>query len=151
MANSLLASEQGLEIIDRARRKKGWNKDAPAWIDAADDMDSYTKAFNYYLQALTITRKIKDIKGEEKILIRLSSKIYLPNLVLHRANQENKSENDILLELCKICCAIGDYETAKKLKNLNLFNLQINPPKKHLNLGDNLLSIEYSNHNEYNS
>ena len=38
MASSLLASKQGLEIIDRARRKKGWNKDAPAWIDAASDL-----------------------------------------------------------------------------------------------------------------
>jgi len=31
---SLRASKRGLEIVDRARRKKGWNKDAPAWIDA---------------------------------------------------------------------------------------------------------------------
>lgn len=35
MADSLRASEKGLDIIDRARRKKGWNKDAPRWIDAA--------------------------------------------------------------------------------------------------------------------
>ena len=111
-------------------------------------MDSYTKAFNYYLQALTITRNIKDTKGEEKILIRLSSKIYLANLVLHRKNKENKSEEEILLEMSKICCAVGDYETANKLNNLNLLNLQINPPKNHLNLGDNLLSIEHYNHNE---
>ncbi|MEN9517890.1 MAG: hypothetical protein RLZZ381_478 [Cyanobacteriota bacterium] len=38
MASSLVASEQGLEIINRARRKKGWNKDASVWIDAASEL-----------------------------------------------------------------------------------------------------------------
>jgi len=31
MAASLRASESGLEIVDRARRKKGWNKQAKIW------------------------------------------------------------------------------------------------------------------------
>ena len=31
MADSLKASQQGLKIIDQARRNKGWIKDAPAW------------------------------------------------------------------------------------------------------------------------
>lgn len=35
MAASLRASEQGLEIVDRLRNKKGWNKDAEVWCDAA--------------------------------------------------------------------------------------------------------------------
>lgn len=38
MADSLRASEQGRQIVDQARRKKGWNKDAAAWIDAASDI-----------------------------------------------------------------------------------------------------------------
>ncbi|WP_041225977.1 ATP-binding protein [Crinalium epipsammum] len=35
MANSIAASKSGLEIIDKARKRKGWNKDAPIWIEAA--------------------------------------------------------------------------------------------------------------------
>jgi len=35
MASSLRASRQGLEIVDRARRQKGWNRQAYAWYDKA--------------------------------------------------------------------------------------------------------------------
>lgn len=38
MANSLAASKSGLEIIDQARKKKGWNKDSPIWIDIANEL-----------------------------------------------------------------------------------------------------------------
>jgi len=38
MANSLPASKFGLEIIDRARKNKGWNKDSPIWIDSANEL-----------------------------------------------------------------------------------------------------------------
>lgn len=38
MANSLPASKLGLERIDEARKKKGWNKDAPIWIDTANKL-----------------------------------------------------------------------------------------------------------------
>ncbi|MFB2979895.1 ATP-binding protein [Microseira sp. BLCC-F43] len=38
MANSLPASKSGLEIIDQARKKKGWNKDSPIWIDTANKL-----------------------------------------------------------------------------------------------------------------
>lgn len=38
MAGSLRASQQGLKIVDQARRKRGWNKDAPAWVDAANEL-----------------------------------------------------------------------------------------------------------------
>ncbi len=38
MANSLPASKSGLAIIDQARKKKGWNKDSPIWIDAANKL-----------------------------------------------------------------------------------------------------------------
>lgn len=38
MASSLRASQPGLEIVDQARRKRGWNKDASAWIDAASEL-----------------------------------------------------------------------------------------------------------------
>ena len=31
MAVSLRASQHGLEIVDRARRKKGWTKNEEAW------------------------------------------------------------------------------------------------------------------------
>lgn len=42
MADSLRASKQGLKIVDQARRKKGWNTDAPAWLTAADDISRST-------------------------------------------------------------------------------------------------------------
>ncbi len=45
MADSLRASQQGLEIVDRARRKKGWNKDAAAWHDAAGTSRSTLQRF----------------------------------------------------------------------------------------------------------
>lgn len=38
MADSLSASESGRARIDQARRKKGWTKDAPAWIDRANEL-----------------------------------------------------------------------------------------------------------------
>jgi hypothetical protein len=45
MADSLRASEQGRQIVDQARRKKGWNKDAAAWIDAAKTSRSTLQRF----------------------------------------------------------------------------------------------------------
>lgn len=45
MASSLVASEQGLEIVDRARRKRGWNTDALAWLDAASVSRSTLQRF----------------------------------------------------------------------------------------------------------
>lgn len=36
MAASIRASERGLELVDIARRKKGWNKTAASWYDAAE-------------------------------------------------------------------------------------------------------------------
>jgi DNA-binding Xre family transcriptional regulator len=38
MANSLPASKSGLEIVDQARKRKGWNKDSPIWIDTANEL-----------------------------------------------------------------------------------------------------------------
>lgn len=38
MADSFKASQTGLATIDQMRRKKGWNKDAPVWIDAANEL-----------------------------------------------------------------------------------------------------------------
>jgi DNA-binding Xre family transcriptional regulator len=38
MANSLPASKSGLEIVDQVRKRKGWNKDSPIWIDAANEL-----------------------------------------------------------------------------------------------------------------
>ncbi len=35
MGISLKASTQGLEIVEQARRRKGWDKQSPAWADAA--------------------------------------------------------------------------------------------------------------------
>ena len=37
MADSFKASQAGLEQIDLERRKKGWTKQSPAWIDAANE------------------------------------------------------------------------------------------------------------------
>ena len=42
---SLRASKQGLEIIDRARNIKGWNKDARSWADRAETSPSTLKRF----------------------------------------------------------------------------------------------------------
>lgn len=42
MAASLKASEDGLRMIDQLRKKKGWNKDAPAWCDAANSISPTT-------------------------------------------------------------------------------------------------------------
>ncbi|WP_293157076.1 MULTISPECIES: ATP-binding protein [unclassified Microcoleus] len=45
MAASLIASKQGLEIVDRARRKKGWTKGADAWVQKASVSISTIKRF----------------------------------------------------------------------------------------------------------
>jgi len=45
MAVSLRASKQGLEIVDQARRKKGWLATAPAWCDAAQTSPATLKRF----------------------------------------------------------------------------------------------------------
>ena len=45
MATSLRASEQGLEIVDRARRKKGWTKNEEAWWQLALSSQATLKRF----------------------------------------------------------------------------------------------------------
>ena len=35
MAATIAASKEGLDIIDMARKKKGWNKDESAWYQLA--------------------------------------------------------------------------------------------------------------------
>jgi hypothetical protein len=46
MADTLKASKQGLEIIDRARRRRGWTKTrTPAWWDAAYTTQATLKRF----------------------------------------------------------------------------------------------------------
>jgi hypothetical protein len=45
MAVSLKASRQGLELVDQARRKKGWTKTADAWSQAAGVALSTLKRF----------------------------------------------------------------------------------------------------------
>src|SRR5919202_5701554 len=45
MAVSLKASRQGLELVDQARRKKGWTKMAAAWLQAAKISTSTLKRF----------------------------------------------------------------------------------------------------------
>ena len=45
MAVSLIASKQGLEIVDRARTMKGWTKAAPAWGDKASVSITTLKRF----------------------------------------------------------------------------------------------------------
>lgn len=45
MAVSLRACKQRLDIIDRARRKKGWTKIAPCWCDAAHTSEATLKRF----------------------------------------------------------------------------------------------------------
>ena len=42
---SLQASERGLEIVDRARNRKGWNKYARIWADEAETSPSTLKRF----------------------------------------------------------------------------------------------------------
>lgn len=42
---SIRASEKGLQDIDRARRRKGWNVDSLAWADAAQVSPSTLKRF----------------------------------------------------------------------------------------------------------
>jgi len=45
MAVSLRASKQGLEIVDRARRKKGWTATAKSWYDTAKTSEATLKRF----------------------------------------------------------------------------------------------------------
>jgi hypothetical protein len=45
MAVSLKASKQGLEIVDRERRKKGWQATAVAWYSAAKTSEATLKRF----------------------------------------------------------------------------------------------------------
>lgn len=45
MGNSLRASTQGLEIVERARRQKGWNKTAEAWCEVALTSKATLKRF----------------------------------------------------------------------------------------------------------
>lgn len=46
MADTLKASKQGLEIVDRARRRKGWTKTrTPAWWDSAYTTQATLKRF----------------------------------------------------------------------------------------------------------
>ena len=45
MAISLKASERGLELVDKARKKKGWNKDDQAWHEAAKTSKATLKRF----------------------------------------------------------------------------------------------------------
>ncbi|MEC4816302.1 MAG: NB-ARC domain-containing protein [Scytonema sp. PMC 1069.18] len=45
MANSLKASARGLEIVDRARKKKGWTKKAPIWCQTALTAEATLKRF----------------------------------------------------------------------------------------------------------
>jgi DNA-binding Xre family transcriptional regulator len=42
MALSVKASKQGLDILDQARRKRGWNKDSGIWLDAAGGISRAT-------------------------------------------------------------------------------------------------------------
>ncbi len=45
MAVALRVSEQGLKLVDQARRKKGWTKIADAWLRAAETSPSTLKRF----------------------------------------------------------------------------------------------------------
>lgn len=45
MAASLKASEKGIEIVDRARKVKGWNKYDPQWCTQAHTTDATLKRF----------------------------------------------------------------------------------------------------------
>lgn len=45
MAATLKASKEGLEIIDRERKKKGWAATATAWYDAATTSEATLKRF----------------------------------------------------------------------------------------------------------
>ncbi len=45
MAVSIIASEEGLKIIDRARRKKGWKKYEEAWFETATTSRATLKRF----------------------------------------------------------------------------------------------------------
>ncbi len=45
MASSLRASRQGLEIVDRARRQKGWSRQASIWYQTALTSQATLKRF----------------------------------------------------------------------------------------------------------
>ena len=42
MALTRTASQQGLEIVDRARGKKGWNRTSVSWLEAAGNISRST-------------------------------------------------------------------------------------------------------------
>ncbi|MBW4621865.1 MAG: tetratricopeptide repeat protein [Cyanosarcina radialis HA8281-LM2] len=88
--------------------------------DVYDAMDEYGIAFDYYCQALKLTKNMEDYKAEEEILIRLSNPNYLLDFITY-IMKEHKSEDNIFLELGKISCALGDYEKAIQINNLHYF------------------------------
>ncbi|MEG4459006.1 AAA family ATPase [Microcoleus sp. N9_A1] len=45
MVDSLRASEQGLKIVDQARRKKRWQKNASIWVEAASTSEATLRRF----------------------------------------------------------------------------------------------------------
>jgi len=45
MVDSLKASEQGLKIVDEARRRKRWQKNASTWVEAAKTSEATLKRF----------------------------------------------------------------------------------------------------------
>src|SRR6476620_9552578 len=45
MVDSLRASEDGLKIVDQARRKKRWQKNASIWVEAASTSEATLKRF----------------------------------------------------------------------------------------------------------
>ncbi|MBD1829829.1 tetratricopeptide repeat protein [Microcoleus vaginatus GB1-A2] len=45
MADTLRASEQGLKIVDEARRKKGWQKNASIWVETAPTSEATLRRF----------------------------------------------------------------------------------------------------------
>ncbi len=55
MAATLRASKQGLELVDQARRKKGWTATAKSWYDAAQTSVATLKRFR---QGLSIDRDV---------------------------------------------------------------------------------------------
>ena len=69
MAASVRASKEGLKIIDLARSKKGWNKDAPAWIVAANDLLKDTKKGSVSRSTLNRFWKPQPIRQENFVAI----------------------------------------------------------------------------------
>ncbi|MEM8723639.1 MAG: ATP-binding protein [Cyanobacteria bacterium P01_G01_bin.39] len=69
MAASLIASKKGLEIIDQARKRKGWNKDASVWIDAANELLKNSKHGSVTRPTLQRFWKPQKIRQENFIAI----------------------------------------------------------------------------------